>query len=384
MYGAHAYGSRSYGSSDISLDTEVTVIYSELEASIVEYDAPAPETVGGELAIFTTLAEVVLSSNTAIDEGSGNLYDIWDITPTVTMNHLVPVVFTVVRNLAPTIEHENNITTDSESVEVTRAEAWWNKNWLYRRYLSITTPPTGIQVSHPMSVYLSKDVFALNKVRDDWKDIRVVELVSLTPETWRVHAHDIEETSSHLIIRFALPTAMARNTSEEGKYFVYYGNKYLTGAVPVDTYAWSLYPLEVPYNAPGITYTKAGVHWIDGVSSKRLSRGSFRFWGSRVRLYSNKGPDQGVLQVRVDDDEWTNVDLFNYEQSLDEMVFEATDLADDKHVLKFRVSGAKHPSSSAITCNVSKITYSKFGIFTNVKEQANSRLFWGSGVGGKS
>lgn len=382
MYGIYAYGSRSFGSSDISLDGEATTVYAGADLAIIEYDAPSPETVGGELSIFPTTPEIILIAD-APAEG-GNSYDIYDVSPTISTTHTITMSNTMIRNLSPVLEHSQDVLLDTESLEITKAEAWWSSSWLYRRYLSIKAPPTGIQANHPMSVYVSKDVLALNKLRSDFRDIRVVELVSLTPETWRVHAHDIEETSSHLIVRFALPEALTPNESEQGRYFVYYGNKYLTNSIPVDSYDWSLYPLEVPYSAPGMTYTKAGVHWINGYSSKRLSRGSFRFWGSRIRLYSNKGPDQGILQVRVDDDDWTPVDLFSHESLSNEMVYEITDLADAKHVFKFRVSGAKHPSSSGITCNISKLTYSKFGIFTNVKEQANSRLFWGSGVGGKS
>lgn len=267
---------------------------------------------------------------------------------------------------------------------INESDPWWNPNWIYRRYLSFTAPPTGILAGHPMRVEMSKALLKASKIRSDFKDIRVVQLNDVVPKTWTELDRTVTDAGTHYDVRFELQEDVAADTTEAGRYYIYYGNKNLTGASLPDPYAWSSYPLEVNYNHPGITYTRLGEHWIDGVSSTRNARGSFRFWGERIRLYSAKGPDQGILEVRVDSDDWQDADLFNYQLSSGEIVYEIDNLADTKHILHFRVSGRKNPSSTSTECNVEKVAYSKFGLCENVREEVNNRLFWSTGTGGKT
>ena len=263
-----------------------------------------------------------------------------------------------------------------------RSQVWWDDRFPYRRPLMIAAPPTGLEAGHPVTVVLSSGLVTRGKVQDDFDDIQIAQITSYAPERWRVLSRKVENTPAGIVVTFDTKEAMLSDAVSEREYFVHYGFKASTGIPLTKTYVENPYPIEIAFDDAGISYTRPDNHWKDGVSAISQAKATFVFYGDQVRLYSDKGPNYGIAEIQIDDEDWQMVDLYASADAADEIVFERAGLDDMKHTLRVRVSGEKNSASTLNTINVKKITYRKYVVITNPQEELDGRMMWTSVFGG--
>jgi len=281
------------------------------------------------------------------------------------------------------LETRGDIDVTVDSTYIGRSPLWWDSNWSYRRYLTITAPASGLEVRHPITVNVSKDPIGRNKMRSDFQDIQVLQLLQSTPEKWRLVPKDITAFETTVRVRFNLAIALSANGVSDGEYFIYYGNSDLVGDPVVGSYTYQPYPIAIDTDSSAVTYTRPGRDWEDGVASNYGAKATVEFIGEDIQIYSTKGADWGIAEVQLDDGSWTQVDLFASATATGQVVYTTSGLSEAKHTLRIRTTGQKHPSSSDNKINFEKFTYKKHGLAVDVREEANSRLMWSTGIGGK-
>lgn len=263
-----------------------------------------------------------------------------------------------------------------------RSQVWWDDTFPYRRPITIAAPPTGIEEGHPVRVILTSNLVTKGKVQDDLSDIQVAQITSYAPERWRVLSRKVESTPSGIVVTFNTKAAILPDQVSEREYFIHYGCK-LSASLPYTrTYVEEPYPIVVNYDDSGISYTRPDNHWKDGVSGISQAKATFVFYGDQVRLYSDKGPNYGIAEIQLDDEDWTMVDLYTSAETPSQVVLQRTDLDNTKHVLRIRVSGEKNSSSTLNTINIQELRYRKYVIVTDSPEEMDGRLMWTSVFGG--
>jgi hypothetical protein len=263
-----------------------------------------------------------------------------------------------------------------------RSQVWWDDRFPYRRPITIVAPPTGLEEGHPVKLVLSSDLVTRGKIEADLDDIQIAQITDYAPERWRVLSRKAEATTEGIIVTFDLKEAIEPDEISEREYFIHYGFKATTGMPRTKDYVDNPYPVLVEPDDAGISYTRPDNHWADGVSGISQAKATFVFYGDQVRLYSDKGPNAGIAEIQIDDEDWVMVDTYASAAAADQIIFERTGLDNMKHTLRVRVSGEKNSSSTSNTINIKKITYRKYVVVTNTKEELDPRMMWTSVFGG--
>lgn len=284
-----------------------------------------------------------------------------------------------------TVELEEDISTrfsvriDPDKSYVTQTQPWWDKQFLYRRRLSIDAPPNGLEKDHPMYVELSKQLVRSNKVSSNLSGLKVAYLSSVTPQKWEELPCTVTSDEKKIYVKFPLAEKMSPKEYSEGRYFVYYGKRVATGSeFPYDDYDEWFFTLKP--NSGELDYTHPGQDWKDGKSDTYLAKMTFRFYGDRVKLTCRRGPNQGIAEVQINDEPWVKVDLFR--ETPDDRIIEARNLTNEVNYLRMRCIKQKHPVSLGHQINFTKIQYAKHSTFHDIKEEADERKPWGSAMGG--
>lgn len=276
---------------------------------------------------------------------------------------------------------EEEVTVEGGVFTISRSQVWWDNFYPYRRPLRIASPPTGVERYHPVTIALSSELIRQGKVRSDLRDIEVVQLISASPERWKPLSKEVISTDSGLTIHFNLPIAMEPNAVSYYEYFLYYGKK-STNIGMTRQYVYDPYPLVVQKDDAGITYTKPDTHWVDGEAQIIGAKATFAFYGDQIKVYANTGDNYGIVEVQIDDEEWSLVDLFSSVDQSAMAVYSREGLSSGKHVLRYRVSGEKNSSSSSVRINLDSITYRKKIEAESNIEEVDNRLVWTSVFGG--
>lgn len=299
----------------------------------------------------------------------------------------------------------------SNAIYTESAISWWNSWWPYRRLIRITPPPPGIEAGHPITTYVTRSIIQQGKVRDDLTDIRVAYLISNRPEVWKVIPSSVDSFSNYVRVRFNLPNAIYPSATpgdalfSEGTYFIYYGNKGLREDPIVATYQYDPYPLTVNWDDGYITYTNPDKDWIANVSQVRGAKANFTFYGEQIRLYANTGGSWGQALVTITNTDApatpnvetgeligatpsteysTVVDLYGEGAEAENLILTVTGLPEGIHHLRMEDLGTSNPLSNNVRINLTKIEYKKHGKGEDVKEEADSRMKWSTGMGGKT
>jgi len=81
----------------------------------------------------------------------------------------------------------------------------------------------------------------------------------------------------------------------------------------------------------------------------------FQFSGNTVGIAVAAGPDAGVIEFRIDEENWQKQDLFTKWSSNLHLPWYYTlgaGLPDGEHTLQIRMSGEKNPQSFGTTCRI--------------------------------
>lgn len=271
----------------------------------------------------------------------------------------------------------------ADDPSVLRRQVWWDRKWPFRRDLTITTEDRGdIPEGHPLTVYLSYDLITKGKVRDDLRDIEVLYLSSLVPETWVILRKEAEIVDNQIRVRWDAEAEIEAGNVVEDTYYIYYGNSSLSGKPKVATYSYVDYPISISYIDQQVMFSGSVGDWIDGASEVPLVRATVPVRAEQIQIYANTGPANGIAEVQVDDGAWESVDLFSNETLNSQMVWETTDLSDARHTIRYRVSGRANPAATGRSVNLNMIKYKKHGIVEDVREEVDESLMWSSVIGG--
>ena len=105
------------------------------------------------------------------------------------------------------------------------AHAWWNKNWTYRKAVTVDTSPSGLNVSGPIGrtvllVKLTSGNFTFTEALENGADIRFVDTDDKTPLPFHIERYDATTG-----IAYAWVSVPALNGGEKKQLWLYFGNE---------------------------------------------------------------------------------------------------------------------------------------------------------------
>lgn len=238
---------------------------------------------------------------------------------------------------------------------------WWNGKYLLRRRVEIEAYAGDIPAGEDISVPLDIEQFIdMNKVRSDFEDIEVLyqsddDLATppATP-TYIVMSRKVDLNS----VTFPLQVDIEKGDVSSGEYWIYYGNPERINAPLRSAYIDNPWPIQVEADNDQITYTRPGEHWVDGRSSIPNAKATFNFTGSNIRLISEYGPNQGKMNVAIDDVVVQTVDLF-YPTTVTQVAFSIQGLLDKDHKIQVFATNEKSPQSIGYEVNISRFEYAE-------------------------
>lgn len=279
---------------------------------------------------------------------------------------------------------------DSSGWVVYQAQTWWSHLWRYRRPLTFTAYPTGLPEGHIVTVFLPREINQQGKVRSDLEDLEILYLTSTAPEQWVQLGREVISLPLYYQVNFELPFDMAAGDNTmlfEGinvheRLYAYYGNPHQAQNQVRPDCECPEWALEALHNDPYVTYTYPGIYWVDGYTEKVGARAAFTFYGPQARLYCDVGQSGGMIEVQVDNGDWTAVDLFSYEDEGSQVVYTVTDLALGEHVMRVRLMPHANPAALVNSVQINKFEYRNHSTFFNTTEEHDESLFWSGGIGG--
>lgn len=253
---------------------------------------------------------------------------------------------------------------------------WWDNTYPLRRNLQIIPPPVGGVANDPITFDFPAALNANAKIQPDGSDI---EVLFLRNEMWLRLPRQIVWGYDDLPDKVIFPLVEDLTEPTE-QYFVYHGNPAV--AITSEQANFNEWHTRVEVGDPALTFTRPGEHWDDeGVSTTEDARATLQFYGDRVRLVADTGPDQGIFEVQVDDGSWGDISLYSVSEQPGVVVWEETDLMPGFHQVIVRVSGRQDPSSSSYNTNVKYFEYQKFFNIIDLGEEVDERV-WTSVLGG--
>lgn len=272
---------------------------------------------------------------------------------------------------------------NTDLVLIVRSQVWWNKSYTYRRILQIQPNEEGFEIDHPFLAYISRDVIKQNKARSDGADIEVLRLVTFVPEVWEIVPKKVTITDDIITVEWPNLVEIQPETLTKDLYYIYYGNQGLVEQPPQLSYEPVEWPVVLGWDHPRITYTRPGEHWESDVAVENEAKATLRFYGTRVRVMSNVGPQWGQAIVQIDEGDWEIVDLYSPVELENQEVFTTTGLSPmTSHYIRFKRSGFKSPMSTGFEVNLQEIQYLRHNVVPNIMEEADETLMWGSAIGG--
>lgn len=272
---------------------------------------------------------------------------------------------------------------NTESVFITRSQVWWDKNYTYRRIVEVQPNDEGFEIDHPFQSFIARWAIIQNKVRPDAADVEVLRLISFVPEVWEVVPSKVTVFDDYVLVEWPGQTEIPANTTTRDTYYIYYGNQGLIDQPDQAEYEPIEWPVSLQYDDPRITFTRPGEHWQAHVGSGEGAKATLKFYGSRVRILANTGPAWGQALVQIDDGDWETVDLHSPTELEDQEVYYKDGLSStSNHYIRIMRSGFKAPMSTGFDINFKYIQYLRHNIVTDIMEEADESLMWGSAIGG--
>jgi hypothetical protein len=272
---------------------------------------------------------------------------------------------------------------NTEQVDIIRSQVWWNKNYTYRRILQVQPNEEGFEIDHPFEATIARLAIRQQKVRPDAADIEVLRLVTFVPEVWEIVPKKVTVFDAYVLVEWPNQVEIPADTIGKDLYYIYYGNQGLVEQPDQVAYEPIEWPVQLHHDDPRITYTRPGEHWESDVAVEDGAKATLRFYGSRIRILANTGPQWGHAIVQIDEGEWETVDLSSPTEIEDQEVYYKDGLSPmSSHYIRYQRSGFKSPMATAFEVNLQQIQYLRHNIVPNIMEEADETLMWGSAIGG--
>ena len=71
-----------------------------------------------------------------------------------------------------------------------------------------------------------------------------------------------------------------------------------------------------------------------------------KFKGTKIELYGKKDNDLGIYAISIDDNEPIEIDAYNLDAQNQEKLFEASNLTNEEHVLRFQILDKRNPMAN--------------------------------------
>lgn len=247
--------------------------------------------------------------------------------------------------------------------------SWWNSYYSFRKPLELSSVET-LAADH--IVTLSLDVAAMvsaGKVLSDYSDLEVIFDDGST-------ATALSREVDDLGIEFNLFQELESTSVSTGEYYLYYGNSLLLDIPTRDAFVENLWPIVLESDNTLISYTRPQEHWIEGRSSTTNALATVSFSGRNVRIKSDTDNDQGIMEVRIDNEPWEEVSLYSLDTDAGAVVYERTELRNGRHTLQIRVSGRKSPSSTGVEVNIVSVDYAGMVNIAVGSEEIKAETVW--------
>lgn len=113
----------------------------------------------------------------------------------------------------------------SAVIMTTPAHAWWNKDWKYRKAVTVDTSPSGLNVSGQIGrtvllVKLTSGNFTFTEAMQNGADIRIVDADDKTPLPFHIERYDATTGIGYLWV-----SVPALNGGEKKQLWLYFGNE---------------------------------------------------------------------------------------------------------------------------------------------------------------
>lgn len=247
---------------------------------------------------------------------------------------------------------------------------WWNVNYPIRRNIEIDiSSSVPIEEGHPIYLdYAPDNLVELNKLREDFEDLEVLFYNSeLATPTWTQLGRDVSiNPDDNILITF---NAVERIETQNSEYYLYMGNYALSGVVARPAYESALYVIvATPDNNQGLMFSRPTEDWDNGVSDMVNARATLAFAGINMRMTVEKGPNRGILEVRLDTNTPIYIDTYSATVS-ESIVYELSNLDPGRHYIRMRVTGNKAPSSIGHSIKLISMSYSRYVSGTDLGEE---------------
>lgn len=260
---------------------------------------------------------------------------------------------------------------------------WWNTSYYFRRNIVVDPNPLRpLEAGYPIYVQLDHALYiSSNKLRSDFEDIVIVyqplegatPVEMPTPADWIVPhkvIYDVDDQYLQVVFNAVDPIV-----DENYDYYIYFNNPTLTNVIEPDAFVDSDFVIEATpavYNS-NLTFSRPNEDWIDGVSTVINARAALSFYGVNARLKLVKGPDKGIVEVRIDKEDPFYIDTFAQAEST-VTAYTTSDLDVAPHYMRLRVTGEKAPSSDGHGVEIAAFEYSNYEVGTLLDEEIYAPL----------
>lgn len=246
---------------------------------------------------------------------------------------------------------------------------WWRTEYPIRRNIKISTAGKfNILAGYPLTVaYNFTTLIGNNKARADFADI---EVLYLDNDVWQVVPSYKFLQGEFLYIQF---NAVENILDVNNKYYVYMGNPSLVNRPTQVTYTSSDYAIDTSVNGTGLSFTRPLEDWKDGISTVADAKAAFSFYGINARCIVRKGPDRGLMELKVDNSPAINIDTYN-PVYMDSIVYTSSGLELSQHDIRLRATGDKSKYSAGTSIQIVKFQYSRFVQGIDQGEEINPGL----------
>lgn len=273
---------------------------------------------------------------------------------------------------------------------------WLSDKYLYRRPIRIAPYGSAIPKLHPVTVQLPKVLRDNNKLLPSFEDLEVSykgnvvyrdvledgEAIYVTFQAQEAITGDNDNTDYHIYTgNYTLSQLMVRSDWQVAPYYPdpFEDSGFSISGVP----GWANWPNSILYNDTLISYTRPGEHWKEGYTEVPQARASTKLVADRFRLICEVGPDQGIIQARVNDRDWQEIDLYSDERKLSPVFVSIDNPRHQLNELTVIATGRSKYPSQPFKANVQRIDFNYDFEVTELGEDIRP-ISWSSYVGGVS
>lgn len=274
-------------------------------------------------------------------------------------------------------------TAEVNDVTPTEGSVWFHSAYPFRIALNISIVRNYIYQDEKVTVHIPSRFVKAKKIRADLQDIIVSHYdgKAWTPAPTSCEYVDDGDT---IAVHFqALEDIIDFET-----YYLYYGNSKLINPPETEPFTGEDYHNTTTLTEPYVSFTNPSQDWEiepDHIIGSRPGAKLFsEMSAERFRFIGRKGPDAGILDIRVDGVLLGAVDLFADEEELGVEIF-SYELPEPEYVqIRLDISRNKNVSSSGNVVRLDNIRYDTYAAIIDGPEEINPNLDWMSNMGAKT